>query len=99
MGGCQKALMGHQYPQETQGMELQKLVGVVSDKLLSLVNGLSPRAGGRGGTGGAADPALPWLLLPSPVSFPSLRENSISKEGGPAIARALQSNSTLRKLE
>lgn len=34
-----------------------------------------------------------------PMSFPSLRENSISKEGGPAIARALRNNSTLRKLE
>lgn len=98
MGGWQKALMGHQETQgmEVQGMELQKLLGAVSDKLLSSVDGLSPRAGG---TGGAAEPALPRLLLPSPVSFPSLRENSISKEGGPAIARALRSNSTLRKLE
>lgn len=49
-----------------------------------------PQTGGRGG---AAD------VLSSPVSFPSLRENSISKEGGPAIARALRTNSTLRKLE
>lgn len=58
------------------------------------IDGLSPRAGGKGGSANA----LPQLL-PSPVSFPSLRENSISKEGGPAIARALRTNGTLKKLE
>lgn len=57
-----------------------------------------PEWGCEEGCGGAAD-ALPWTLLPSSMSFPSLRENSISKEGGPAIAHALRTNSTLRKLE
>lgn len=98
MGGWPKAPMGHQCPQETQGMEVQELMGVVLDKLLCSINGLSPRAGGKGGTGEQL--VQPCLGCPSPARvFPSLRENSISKEGGPAIAHALRSNSTLRKLE
>lgn len=77
MGVWQKALMGQQCPQESQqgmevqGMELQELMGVVSDKLLCSVSGLRPRAGGKGGPGGAAPPALPWLLLPSPCLSPA----------------------------
>lgn len=48
---------------------------------------------------GAAGSRQPPCAPPQPQCFPSLRENSISKEGGPAIAHALRTNCTLRKLE
>lgn len=50
---------------------------------------------GQGVVGSRRSPHAP----PQPWCFPSLRENSISKEGGPAIAHALRTNCTLKKLE
>uniref|UniRef100_A0A8C2U1V8 NLR family CARD domain containing 3 n=1 Tax=Coturnix japonica TaxID=93934 RepID=A0A8C2U1V8_COTJA len=50
---------------------------------------------GQGVVGSRCPPCAP----PQPQCFPSLRENSISKEGGPAIACALRTNCTLRKLD
>lgn len=70
---------------------------MVPDKLLCSMAS-APEQEAKGALGALG--VQPCLGCPSPARvFPSLRENSISKEGGPAIARALRSNSTLRKLE
>uniref|UniRef100_G1NB21 Uncharacterized protein n=1 Tax=Meleagris gallopavo TaxID=9103 RepID=G1NB21_MELGA len=87
--GLRKAVVSVSLRAAVQGTETQMVLEMLLQCMAAALDW------GQGVVGSRRSPHAP----PQPRCFLSLRENSISKEGGPAIAHALRTNCTLKKLD